>query len=268
MRAPDHISVSQINLYRTCSLKYRFQYIDELPRLVRPAALLFGSAVHAALKWLHQARQAGAEPRLEDLLRIFEADWHAQCLDADILFPTGTPADQLLVKGKELLSAYFHTPARPVQDAELAFQVPLVDPTTGEVLDVPLRGVMDLVEADGTLIEFKTSQRRWAVSDLPDNVQLTAYSYAYALLFGRPPTALHLVNLIRTRNPVIETHTTARDTRDYERLFHLGKEVRRGIRAGVFIPNRGCWLCKDCEYERDCHEWSGNEDRQEGAAWD
>jgi putative RecB family exonuclease len=135
---------------------------------------------------------------------------------------------------------------------------------TGEVLEVPLRGVMDLIEADGTLIEFKTSLRRVSVADLPDQVQLTAYSYAYELLFGRAPTALQLVNLVRTRQPTIEIHKTGRDKQDYERLFYLAKEVHRGIQAGVFIPNRGCWLCKDCEYERDCREWTGNEDQQEG----
>jgi len=28
----------------------------------------------------------------------------------------------------------------------------------------------------------------------------------------------------------------------------------------VFIPNRGCWLCRDCEYQQDCLEWTGNEE--------
>ena len=43
---PEAISISQINLYLTCSLKYRFQYIDRLPRLVQSAAMVFGSAAH------------------------------------------------------------------------------------------------------------------------------------------------------------------------------------------------------------------------------
>jgi len=30
---PDHISVSQINLFLMCPLKYRFSYIDGLPKL-------------------------------------------------------------------------------------------------------------------------------------------------------------------------------------------------------------------------------------------
>src|SRR5262245_17005047 len=167
MDTREAISISQINLYRTCSLKYRFQYIDGLPRLVRAAGLVFGSAVHKALEWLHKARKAGEQPRFEELLRVFEADWQAQCLDEEILFADDTSADHLLVKGKELLSAYYHAPAKPVRDAEVFFQVPLVNPATGEVLDTPLRGVIDLIETDDTVVEFKTSQKRWALADLP-----------------------------------------------------------------------------------------------------
>ena len=63
METPEAISVSQINLYRTCSLKYRFQYIDQLPRLVRAAGLVFGSAVHKALEWFYMISRSYASPR-------------------------------------------------------------------------------------------------------------------------------------------------------------------------------------------------------------
>src|SRR5947208_6041865 len=178
MATPEAISVSQIVLYLSCSLKYRFQYIDRLPRLSKPSPLAFGSSVHAALEWLHKERKAGRQPTLDQLLRVFEADWYAQNLDrtgAD----TDEPADTILLKGKELLALYFHAPAKPVREAELFFQVPLVHPRTGEVLPVPLRGVIDLIEEDDVLVELKTSQRRWSLADRPDNAQLTAYSYAY-----------------------------------------------------------------------------------------
>jgi hypothetical protein len=108
--------------------------------------------------------------------------------------------------------------------------------------------------------ELKTSQKSWSLSDLPDNLQLTAYSYAYETLFGRPPKDLKVINLVRTKNPKVETLTTGREKKDYERLFYLAKEFLRGIRAGVFLPNRGCWMCKDCEYDQDCREWTGNEE--------
>ncbi len=53
-----------------------------------------------------------------------------------------------------------------MKEAELYFQLPLVNPKTGEVLDIPFRGVIDLVEDGDILDEFKTSQKSWSASDL------------------------------------------------------------------------------------------------------
>ncbi|MFQ5801406.1 MAG: PD-(D/E)XK nuclease family protein [Candidatus Methylomirabilales bacterium] len=260
MAGPEALSASQLTLYLTCSLKYRFVYFDKLPELHRVAAVALGRAMHAALEWINKARKAGRNPPLSNLLKLFEADWNAQCVGLEIRFNNDEPAEKLLLKGKELLSQYYHLPQQPVKDAELYFQVPLVSKSTGEVLDVPLRGVIDLVEANDTLVEFKVPQKTPSLADLPDHLQLSVYSYAYEMLFGRAPKELRLVNLVRTKNPKIETQITGRDEADYERLFNIAKEVLKGIRAGVFIPNRGCWLCKDCPFDQDCREWSGNEE--------
>lgn len=260
MQAPEALSVSQMNLYLTCSLKYRFEYVDRLPKLYRAAGMALGKAMHAALEWLHKERKAGRNPPLAGLLKLFEADWNAQSTGLEIRLDGDNPAEKLLLKAKELLSQYYHLPQKPVKEAELYFQVPLVNPETGEVLGVPLRGIIDLVEGEDELVEFKSPQKAPPLENLPDHLQLTAYSYAYEMLFGHPPKELRLVNLVRTKNPKIDTQLTWRDQADYERLFNLGKEVLKGIRAGVFIPNRGCWLCKDCEYDQDCREWAGNEE--------
>jgi putative RecB family exonuclease len=258
MFARDHISVTRINLYRTCSLKYRFQYLDQLPRRGRPAGLVFGSAIHAALAWWHRARLAGDTPALADLLRLFEADWYAQTLDQPLLGADDAP-ERLLQTGRQLLAAFTRRPAAPVVAVEAPFEVPLVHPDTGETLPVPLVGVIDLIQAPDTIVEFKTALRRWSPADLPDHLQLSAYAYAYHLLAGRPAADLRLITLVRTRAPWIDEQHTARGAPDAARLFHLSRAVLRGIAAGVFFPNRGCWLCKDCEYVQDCREWSGDE---------
>ncbi len=258
MGRPDALSPSQLTLYLTCSLKYRFEYIDRLPKPFRSAAAALGTAVHAALQWLHRARKEGRHPPLDEVLRVFDGDWHAQHLAKEI-HSAEDPA-KLALKAKELLTAYYHqAPPKEVTGAEVPFQVPLVNPTTGEVLELPLRGIIDLVEGEDELVEFKTPKATPPLDALPDNLQLTAYSYAYEILFGRPPKVIRLVNLVKTKHPKIEVQETWRGKEDYERLFHIANEALKGIRAGVFIPNRGCWLCSDCEYDRDCREWTGNE---------
>lgn len=264
MELPEAVSVSHLNLYLTCSLKYRFQYVDRLPKLFRSANLVLGSAIHKTLELFHKELKKGRKRPLDWLLRTFEADWHAQCLDADIRFGNGDDPQKLILKGKELLSEYYRQPLPEVKDAELFFQIPLVNPKTGEVLGVPLRGVIDLIEEGDVVAELKSSQKSWSLADLPDNLQLTAYSYAYETLFGRPPKDLKVINLVRTKTPRVETLITGREKKDYERLFHLSNEVLKAVKAGIFLPNRGCWMCKDCEYVEDCLAWTGNE--EEGGA--
>jgi putative RecB family exonuclease len=262
MRPPEALSASSVQLYLTCSLKWRFQYFDRLPRLSMSSSQAFGTSVHAALNWLHKARQGGGSPALVDVLRVFEADWYAQTQvlgSQEIRFEDPGDVPGLLHKGRELLSQYYHLPSGRVRASELSFTLPLVHPATGDVLDVPLRGFIDLVEEDDVIVEFKTAQKAPPLSDLPDNVQLTTYAYAYATLFGRPPKEIRKVALVRTKVAKIETQITGRAERDFAHLFHLGREVLNGIRSEVFIPNRGCWLCADCEYRQDCDEWTGNQ---------
>jgi len=252
----DHLSASQINLYLLCSLKYRFQYVDQLPKPFRPAALAFGSAIHAALAWFHQQAQNGNGVTLEKVCKIFEADWYAQCLDTQILYDRQTEAD-LTALGKELLRVYLARPETNVKGAEIPFSVPLKNPANGEQLEVNLDGFIDLLTADETIVEFKTSGQTMTVSDVDSHLQLTAYSYAHEALFQRPAAGLKIIDLVKTKKPKMVVLETVRTKVDHERFFGLAKAVFQGIRTRVFIPRVGYW-CRDCEYAPHCRAWKGN----------
>jgi putative RecB family exonuclease len=266
----EALSASSIQLYLGCSLKWRFVYVDRLPRQTVSANQAFGTAMHAALNWLHKEQKSGRMPPLAEVLQVFEADWYAQT-ETDglqqVQFVDEADRSLLSHKGKELLTQYYHVPHGKVCDSEVRFTLPLVHAVTGEVLDVPLRGVIDLIEADDVIVEFKAPQKAPPLTDLPEAVQLTSYAYAYAKLFGRLPREIRKVSLVRTKSPRIDTQIGNREEGDFVRLFHLGREIVRGIRAGVFIPNRSSWLCGDCEFRGPCDRWleghQGRSDVQE-----
>ena len=98
-------SLSQIQAYLFCPLKYRFQYLDKLPRPWRPSALAFGSSVHSALEWFHKQRLLGKSPKLAEVVEIFEADWYAQNLEP-VVFSEKESQDSLVEKGREMLRLY------------------------------------------------------------------------------------------------------------------------------------------------------------------
>ncbi len=256
----DHLSASQINLYLLCGLKYRFQYVDKLPKPFKPSGLAFGSVIHSTVDWFHKQRIQKHQISLDDICRILEADWYCQCCEEEIKFKDGEDKSKLIVMAREMLSLYYHSPLNGLVQAEFPFRIPLVNPHTGENLDVPLEGFIDLIEENDTITEFKTSAKSMDADSLDDLLQLTAYSYAYRMLFSREPKALKVVNFVKTRTPKLNVmDANARDKKDYARLFHLAKEVLNGIRLSIFFP-RPSFLCKDCEYETPCAEWLGNGD--------
>ena len=253
----EHLSASQINLYTQCSLKYRYQYIDQIPKPFKPSGLAFGSVMHSAIEFFHKERIRKKEVPLERLLKIFETDWFSQKVDSEIRFKDGEDEMKLLLTGKEMLGIYFHSPLNEIKGAEVPFHVPFKNLSTGEELDVKLEGIIDLIEESDVIVEFKTSSRSMDPESLNDYLQLTTYSYAYRILFGKDPKMLKIVNFVKARTPKMVILETSREKRDYERLFYLAKEVLKGINLGFFFP-RPSFMCKDCEYEDLCKIWEGN----------
>lgn len=253
----DHLSASQINLYLQCSLKYRYQYIDLIPRPFKSSGLAFGSVMHSALEWLHKEKLKGNGVTLDRLYKIFESDWFSLKVESEIFYKDGEDEMKLLVMGKELLGLYFDSPVNGVMGAEVPFHLPLKNITTGEELGVRFEGIIDLIEADDVIVEFKTSGRSIDPQSLDDYIQLTAYAYAYRLLFGKEPSKIKIFNFIKARTPRMAILETTREKKDYERLYYLAQKVLEGIMAGYFFP-RTSYLCKDCEYSGLCKKWKGN----------
>jgi CRISPR/Cas system-associated exonuclease Cas4 (RecB family) len=252
-----HLSNSQIGLYSQCSLKYKFQYVDELPKRFKPSGLAFGSAIHSALAWYHKQMMNGNGVDLSRLHKIFDADWYSLKAEKEIRYKDGEEEMKLTVLGKELLSLYFDLPRKKIKGAEVPFTVPLLNPSNGKTLGIDLEGIIDLVEGDDTITEFKTSAQMMDSQDLENHLQLTIYSYAFERITRKPPKSLKVVDFVKSKKPKMMTLETKRGKDDYERLFFLAGEVLKGIRERVFFPRTGFW-CKDCEYAENCKVWKGD----------
>jgi len=252
----DHLSASQIQSYLDCSLRYKYSYIDRLPKPFRPSGLALGSAIHAAVEWLHRKWSAQEEVTLESVWEIFEADWYAQSVEP-ILFKYGEIDEDVLNLGRNLLSVYFNeAPRDGVLKIELPFQLPLTNMDTGESLEVPLVGVIDKIEENDVVVDLKTWSRMISDDDLAANLQLTAYAYAYWVMYRRIPR-LRLDVLMKTKKPRFEQLETKRTEADCVVFYNLSKEVLNSIKKGVFLPNPS-WKCRDCEYRQVCWFWQKN----------
>jgi putative RecB family exonuclease len=249
------ISVSQVNAYLGCPLKYRFQYVDQIPRPWRVAALAFGSSVHAAVEWFHKERLAGRHPATADVLELFDADWYAQNLEP-IAFSERESQELLAERGRAMLELYVESAngVKPVT-VEQPFELDLADPETGELLEVRLRGIVDLIEDGDTLVDLKIAARNTSPEDVERHLQLSTYALVYFLSRGTVPK-LRLDVLLKTGKPRLERHETSRSVETLGWTARLIQQVAQAIEAGHFFPSPS-WRCSDCEFAAHCQDWRG-----------
>ena len=252
---PRAISVSQVNAYLGCPLKYRFQYVDRIPRPWRAASMAFGSSVHAAVEWFHRERMQGRTPETPEVIAIFDADWYAQNVEP-LVFSARESREALAEKAHAMLHVYLEAANGRVPTAvEEWFEVDLADPETGEVFDVRLCGVVDLVEDGDVLVDLKTAGRTLESGGLERHLQLSTYALAYLLMKDQIPR-LRLDMLLKTAKPRLERHETTRSLEDLSWTAQLIREVALAIETEHFYPNPS-WRCTECEYFAHCQQWRG-----------
>lgn len=219
--------------------------------------MVFGSAIHSAVSWLHKQEMNGNGVTLEKLYKILDADWYVQKYDNTIRFKNGEMEMNLLSMGRQILDLYFSSPIKEVKGSEVPFSVPLKNPANGQHLGVNFDGFFDLIEADDTIVEFKTSAQTMYQEDVDEHLQLTAYSYAYEMLCGKPPKVLKIINFTKHKKPKMLVFETWRDESDHKRFFSLAGKVLEGIERNIFFP-RKTFMCGNCEYAGPCRGWGKN----------
>lgn len=251
----DHLSASQVQSYLGCALKYKFQYVDKIPRPWRAAALAFGTSIHAAIEWFQRERMAGLEPKVAKAIAIFDADWFAQNMEP-LVFSDKENALSLSEKAHGMLPAYLETlgPAAPVAIEE-PFEVDLYDPETGDDLSVRLKGYVDLVEEGSTLVDVKTASRALEHGGLERHLQLSTYALVFLLLHGSIPK-LRLDVIMKTKIPRVDRLETQRSLPDLAWTSRLIARTARAIEQGHFFPNPS-WRCGECEFFASCQAWRG-----------
>lgn len=259
LREQLHVSVSQLKTYLTCPRKYELTYVRGIEPAFTPVALAFGSAFHAAAGYYYRTVQrAKCPPPLEAVIQVFADEWRVV---ADGPFPLqdedhDDPVDHLDRAAKMLHVFYSNATAAPpanVEAVELAFSIELHDPATGAALDERLVGAIDLVLADDkkrTVVELKTSAKRWSQDQIAYDLQPTAYRLA-ARQLGLGDVGLQLHVFTKTKSPFAQLEEFHRGLHDEDDLLRTVTSILRAIDANVFHRVRG-WACKGCAVAYVC----------------
>jgi CRISPR/Cas system-associated exonuclease Cas4 (RecB family) len=253
-----YLSVSRLKSFLSCPHKHKLQYVERVEPTFRPMALAFGSAFHeAAGFFLLEAKADGPLP-CDAVLQVFR-----DALDEEMTKPgppivfddEGDTFDKAIDHGARMLNVFMTRMPRPekVIAVELAFELDLAHPTTGEVLPVPFIGAIDaVVEEDNRLVllELKTAKRRWSADQIEFDLQPTVYRLA-ASQRGYKDPQVALVIATKTKEPELQMEQPVRTDVDTRELVETATSMLEAVRRGIDYRVRG-WQCKTCPFAEAC----------------
>ena len=236
------LSHRQIDDYLTCPLKYRYIHVLRVP-IRQHHAVIYGNAVHQAIRLFNLNRLAERDTSIEDLHESFRKHWRAEG------FLTRHHEELRLEEGLKALVAfreYEVAEGRRPTHVEQRFSV--VDE------DIRLVGFfdrIDIVEGAGTVIDYKTSEvhtQEQADRRTKESRQLAIYALAYQHLFEKLPEKLEL----RFLTPNVIVGTTSPTKKRLEKARGEIEQAAAGIRAAAFPGEPVYRACRYCPYAGIC----------------
>jgi CRISPR/Cas system-associated exonuclease Cas4 (RecB family) len=241
--------------YTACPRSYRLAYQLNIKPIKTPVELLIGKSTHKLIAESFLARAANMIP---DLTGSLDAFW------TDEMKAPATRAE--MENAKREAGRYACLFIKEVDLTPLAvekeFSIPVVNYENGDILPVPLVGIIDLVDQpNGTprALEIKTRSRKG--DDLQPRVSLELTCYAYWIksqLLSELNEDVNIdkipvgyLNIIKTKTPSIQKQEGFRTIRDFIDLFETAKAVYENIMDGRFYRNPGTH-CGWCEYAPVC----------------
>ena len=236
-------SASRLDSYERCPLRYKFQYVVQIPSLPRTFFDL-GSAVHTVIEHLSKMQKEGIPPTKEMALALLDSAWSTAAYESK-----SHEAKDRETAGA-LLDAYLSWQAgnpNRILEAEKKFQIS----RGGRVV----RGVIDRIEETPgggiVVVDFKTGSKPGHLSKntIQQDMQMNLYSLAIRELYGKLPerASLCYLGLDRTYDytPTPETIGAFED-----RVANL----IRAVCAEEFPPKPDYQTCTWCDYSDFCEE--------------
>jgi putative RecB family exonuclease len=258
----EYLSPSRLNCWLSCPLKWKLRYLEGIRTPTTPA-LFVGKACHAGLECYYRHRQLGVTLDANDVERRMLESWAALVDEEKMDFDSPDHEQELRTQAMSLVSAYLaYAPCNEYPLAvEVAAEAPLVDPTTGENLGIPLVGIIDLVlnyEQGPLITDFKTAARSSEPMEISHEIQLSSYAWLHRQITGQRENGLEIRSLIKTKTPKVEFHSyAARTDGHFLRLFAVIREYLDALDSGRFNfrPGFGCGMCDF--RSTHCSRWAG-----------
>ncbi len=243
------LSPSQVRTWMDCQARWMFKYLWRMPD-PKNSNLATGIAVHDALGAnFAQKVESRRDLPVEDVVAAYREAWEATAAETD--FRDEESPEELRSKGEELVRLYMRDGAPRVQPVAAETSAPASALIGG--VRVNLR--LDVLEADGTLIEIKTAAKSPRAIEGAHAIQLAAQVLCTPGATGK----VRVDTLVKNKTPLLvplEIEMKQQDLLAPEVLYPL---AQAGMRSGHYMPNRTSMLCsrRNCAFWRACEDEFG-----------
>lgn len=259
------LSVSKIEKALMCPLSLKFAYVDRIPR---PAAwvLLAGNVLHEIIEHaLREFARTGKYPDLRTLDDMYDPIWERRTGEEESkkdyigweVDPDDPPEkirreyralvrlarEEVLVKIRPWMLG-----GEPV--VEYRIELELLSP----VGPFTLLGYADLLDDEGVLCDWKTTEGDVSKRQLRTWLQFAAYSlWAYPIV-GEEDLRCEKIFLVRGKKPFVQRKAFLMTHKHREWFVKTAAAVWGMIHHGIFLPNTDHWSCnpKYCSYFWGC----------------
>ncbi|MFQ5864615.1 MAG: ATP-dependent helicase [bacterium] len=244
-RIPDRevISLShyQIDDYLSCPLKYKYVHILKVPILPHHT-VVYGRAIHEAVKEYHRRKMSGKEVTAEDLVKVFEKSWLSEG------FLTREHEEERLRAGRESLARFYEeqeaSPWEPTfVEKDFSFLL-------GNNRIVGRWDRVDIRDGEAYIVDFKSSDiqtQEAADRRTKESLQLFIYALAYEKTEEQRPKGVEL-HFLDTGLVGLAEVTAKRLNKINEKIQQAGL----GIRSRDYTPKPSLMVCKYCAFSEVC----------------
>ena len=244
----EHLSYSSISMYLDCPEAWRRKYVAGEPTK-KTGALAFGSAFHGVIERMIKNSQYDWE-------NAWESAWDEEFGKAflDVAWEPGETPEQ-----------YYHDGVRMLDHKAIFSAIQSIHPASPEDVEkkvelrvpgvpIPIIGYIDVILADGTPADFKTSARQWTQDQASSSLQTLFYIAALNQSgFDVNWHFKHFV-FVKTKTPQVQIIEHSHTPGELFFLFEMIKRVWEGINKEFFPLNPTSWRCKPgiCDFYANC----------------
>ncbi len=242
-----YISFNQIRTYRNCPRQYYFSYIESIKTPINDKVFL-GIVFHDAADFFLKKKINGTSPDITETTQYFSDQFEKMSGSSEIIW--SEKRDKSFQRGLSFIKYFAREIAPGIKPLMTEKEIECDLPDS----DIKVRGIIDLVEEDFSLTDFKTTTAKWSKDRVNKSfLQMVIYKFLFEEGIGGFIKELKFKILYSKNATGIkhQEHSIRAEDVNMAEMFEVIYFVIENIEKGYFYKNEG-YICNFCDYKDLC----------------